>query len=182
METGFHLHSVQTAMDVQNMTGQKTGEYIFNYTRVYNNIPESYYQTYWGTTATGVDGGLYRALWEREYVTISVKDNMIIDVRWENPGQIDGVENENVAILSFEEVQPIFLNQLKRLFDLPDYTMTEVKIDRIELGLTKVVIQDSDEYRMIPAWSFYGSMGPRYSCLVTVNAIDGSIVDLGQMY
>ena len=74
-----------------------------------------------------------------------------------------------------------------------------VKIERITLGLMRV--QSGDEYLLIPVWDFYGytqrftadgkdigqhlnegAYDPIEQCLLTINAIDGSVINLEQGY
>lgn len=63
------------------------------------------------------------------------------------------------------------------------------KIDEIKLGLMRVKNQDSDgEYTLVPVWDFYGSYsyseeGPNEPMsFLTINAMDGSIIDRGLGY
>ena len=59
------------------------------------------------------------------------------------------------------------------------------------MGLTKLLMPNSESYKLIPTWSFLGYDGAVPSqaddagaaiCFVTINALDGSIVDRGNMY
>ena len=72
---------------------------------------------------------------------------------------------------------------------------TNVHINRVELGLTKLLMKDSqDDYKLIPTWSFLGyqtsasrpaqeglNIGGEV-CYLTINAIDGTVIDRGLMY
>jgi hypothetical protein len=75
------------------------------------------------------------------------------------------------------------------------FQKTEVHINRIELGLTKILIKDSkDDYKLIPTWNFMGyetyASDPAQEginrgageCIMTINAIDGTVIDRGLMY
>ena len=73
----------------------------------------------------------------------------------------------------------------------PSGEPTAIHINRIELGLTKLLMPNSESYKLIPTWSFLGydegfssqatDVGAEI-CFVTINALDGSIVDRGNMY
>ena len=156
--------------------------------------------SYLGMTATDGDGVIMRDLWGPEYMQITTYEGEIYDIDWYNASKIKEVENENVKLLPWEEVQEIFEQQIdfmltpamghrkeegQRIY-FPN--PTDITIDRIHLGLTKVLVQDTDEYRLIPTWSFFGTDNSpndavHYEkCYLTINAIDGSIIDRGVMY
>ncbi|MCL2671726.1 MAG: DUF6034 family protein [Clostridiales bacterium] len=140
-------------------------------------------------------------LWKREYLCFEVQDGAIVKINWENPSQILGVDNENVQILPWEEIQNLFYTQMDFLL-LPElaqeFTLDarlgtkEVHISRVEFGLTKILLKDSrSNYKLIPTWSFMGYTESTVSdgesqgatiCFLTLNAIDGSLIDLGLMY
>lgn len=73
----------------------------------------------------------------------------------------------------------------------PSGEPTAIHINRIELGLTKLLMPNSKSYKLIPTWSFLGYDEAATSraddagaaiCFITINALDGSIVDRGNMY
>ena len=68
---------------------------------------------------------------------------------------------------------------------------TIIHINRVEFGATKLLMRNSRDYKLIPTWSFLGYDETELSnditpggeiCFVTINALDGSIIDRGQMY
>ena len=179
---------------------QGNGICRYIYTRQYNTAQEDYVPSYLGMTATDGDGVIMRDLWGPEYMQITTYEGEIYDIDWYNASKIKEVENENVKLLPWEEIQEIFEQQIdfmltpamghrkeegQRIY-FPN--PTDITIDRIHLGLTKVLVQDTDEYRLIPTWSFFGTDNSpndvvHYEkCYLTINAIDGSIIDRGVMY
>ena len=181
--------------------------YSFYYTRSYGGLHETYVNRHVGTTVTGVDGAPVIYLWKPEYLWIIVQNDQIVKVTWNNPSEIIAVDNENVATKPWEEIQEIFKKQMDYLMS-PNpsgnadpsnstyfFEKTDVYINRVELGLTKLLMKDSkDDYKLVPTWSFLGyESSPSYPakegvnmggevCYLTINAIDGTVVDRGLMY
>jgi len=181
------------------------GSYSFYYTRTYKGLQETYVKGFIGTTATAVDNGPVIYLWDPEYLYMEIQDGNIVVVEWHNRTEITNVDNENVQTISWEEAKQIFMTQIDYLL-MPEpiingnqssafFDKTEVHINRIELGLTKLLMKDSkDNYKLIPTWSFMGyetsvsrptqervNIGAEI-CFITINAIDGTIIDRGLMY
>jgi len=196
-------------IDYMSLNSVSRGEdsYSFYYTRAYYGLQETYVNEHIGTTVTGVDFGPMIYLWKPEYLCIEVQNDEIVKVTWDNPSEIISVDNENVQIKSWEEIQEIFKKQVDFLMspkpagngDKTNSTFffekTDVHINRIELGLTKLLMKNSrDDYKLIPTWSFMGyetspsrpeqegvNTGAEV-CFITINAIDGTVIDRGLMY
>ena len=174
------------ALNTVSKTGE--GEYCFYYTRTYEGIMETYVKGYFGTTAvTGED--IYMNLWQPEYLFIKVDQGEIVSITWESPSQMEEVENENVQLLPWEEIEGLFLKQFNRVFVNQNYRDTTITVERVELGFAKLLIKDTSEYRLVPAWSFFATIrgkdaaqASEQSCIFTINAIDGSFIDRGVMY
>lgn len=191
-----------TGVDYLSLYGAYEGEGIchYIYTRSYNGAAEDYAPQFLGLTATDGDGVIAQNLWKPEYMQISMYEGEIDSIRWYNPSKIASVDNEQVQLLPWEEIQAVFEKQIdflltpaidekkqpgeRAIFTKP----TDVTIDRIHLGLTKLLMQNTGEYKLIPTWSFFGTDnsyedGTKYeTCYLTINALDGSIVDRGVMY
>ena len=126
-----------------------------------------------------------------------MKEGEIEEIRWENPSQIVKVDNENVKILPWSEIQKIFEKQMEFLLTPSSeggdsmfwWKPSDVKIERITLGLAKMLMKDSGEYKLIPVWNFFGRDNSNSDmedaeekCYVTINALDGTIMDRNVMY
>ena len=127
-------------------------------------------------------------------------DGEIEDIDWYNPSQVVSVDNENVKILPWSEIQKIFERQIGYMLAPTSESRAEgigplfwkasdLRINRINLGLMKVIMKDTNEYKLIPVWSFFGQDNLNTEledcpekCYLTINAMDGSIVDRGVMY
>ena len=179
--------------------------YTFYYTRAYNGLNETYANRYVGTTVSGVDGSaVVMNLWGPEYLQIRLQDGEIVKLTWENRSKLTEIDNKSVSIISLDEAKEIFLKQMEYMltykFDetnisASNYLIVEdcdIVITQVKLGYTKLLMQDSkDDYKLIPTWSFMGYDTLRVdegnivgaeTAYLTVNALDGTIVDRGLMY
>ncbi len=178
--------------------GEDACQYI--YTRAYNGAQEDCAVYYLGMTATDGEGTVVQNLWTPEYLQITMVDGEIEDIDWYNPSQVVSVDNENVKILPWSEIQKIFERQIGYMLAPTSESRAEgigplfwkasdLRINRISLGLMKVIMKDTNEYKLIPVWSFFGQDNLNTEledcpekCYLTINAMDGSIVDRGVMY
>ncbi len=155
----------------QTVNGPDTGVcgYSVQYKRTYNGIPVSGSQY-----VEQADEALYGPVYESETINMFIKDNMIMSFDWRNPIEATGIENENVALLPFEDIMDKFRSQITIEYNLvklahyaednPDYDefiasikSGEVNITSIELGYMRMPVQDqSGSYRLVPVWRFYG--------------------------
>lgn len=113
-----------------------------------------------------------------ERITVSVDDSGIVGVEWLSPTSIDAIRNRNAALLPFEGIMEIVECKLG---DLPNDD-NSLCVTSMELGMARIDKENAPmEFYMIPVWDFYGKWNEqehadRYSYL-TINAIDGSIID-----
>ena len=190
-------------MSLQSVCRSENG-YDYYYSRTVNGFPETYTKTYLGTQTIDSEGIIVMDLWKPEYLHIQTQNGKAVYVKWNNPSEVVTIDNENVLTKSWEEIQKKFLNQMDYLLsprgpvgtgdqiNSPVFSEnTEIVINRIEFGLTKIIMKDTKEYKLIPTWSFMG-YDSNYAkkdvntgaeiCFLTINAIDGTIIDRGLMY
>ncbi len=166
--------------------------YMITLERMIGGIPCHTITEHTGTMAFGVDGAEYREPWNPEEIEFMIDDTGIIGFKWENPPEIGETINSNVALLSYDEIKGIASAQLPRLFTEEDLIgrgyrdLLEVSINRVTLGMMRVAKKDStSEYYYLPVWDFLGDYGSSDSTkisLLTLNAIDGSVIDRGLGY
>ena len=126
----------------------------------------------------------------REALGICVDESGVIRIDWRDPVAIGEVLDDNVSIMAFDEL----IELAKRQLEMQSYssdTALEIVITDISLSLMPVKMQDSRDKLTVPVWDFMGyhydpndaqakqeaaDMDFRYSYL-TINAIDGSIID-----
>lgn len=171
--------------------------YVFYYTRNINGVSATYIKEHNGTSVDGVDGGkIYRAPWKQEYIEVFVDQNGIASLKWESPTSVTGYKSENASILSFEESKDIAKKNLQIIYN--QFIMNQnvtMYITRIIFGMTRIAVNGEDKkYIFVPSWDFFGyyeittnsdtkyvSSKNAYTML-TINAIDGSIIDRGLEY
>ena len=187
-------------MALDSISKNKHG-YCYYYTREANDFQETYAQAYLGDVQT--EGEVAMDLSGPEHFEIETRDGQVVKANWHNPTEVIKEDNSNVRVLPWEQIQETFKTQMDYMLSPDTESMgdtdvmmfaegTEIHINKIELGLTKVLMKDSGgDYKLIPAWSFMGydtnyvQEGPEHGsdlCYLTVSAIDGTVIDRGLMY
>ena len=140
-----------------------------------------------------------------EKMIISINDKGIAEFGWYTPMKVDKIVNENVKLMPFSDIQSTAKDMIKKSFnDIAEQrkadtavTHTSVTLDKVTLGLMRIGVKNQPgQYKLIPVWDFYGdsentlknsenipkeklrshNVQNNYS-LLTINAIDGSIID-----
>lgn len=173
--------------------------YIFYYTRDYNSIPQTFIDGYYSTAFQSDDGRMgYCPSVEEELIEIVVDSDGLQRLRWKGASEAQHIVNDNVSTLSIEEIKNIAKKQLGTIFSSFDGSHFNVSIEEAKLGMSMLQQKDSSkEYLVIPVWDFIGNYvqtlhtkegdteiikdESSYS-LLTINAIDGSIIDRGVAY
>ncbi len=140
-------------------------------------------------------------------MTFYVDDSGIVGLRWESPYDLGERVTEDAALLPFDEVTAIFEKMFVVAYDNDDLPFDisipvsearwdgkdiHVQVNEVRLGYTRIAEMDKEETGLlVPAWDFFGvitdedgnvlSDGPE-SSLLTVNAVDGDIIDRGFGY
>lgn len=138
-------------------------------------------------------------LWD-EILRVYVNNTGVILIEWTSPCDVIRTVNENVELKPFDEIKQIFKQQILYHVYEEDGKADTLKINQVRLGYMAVPEKgDISNYRMIPVWDF---IGPSFSdeeyakitdpknneegatvipnediSYLTVNAIDGSIID-----
>ncbi len=156
------------------------------YARVVNGIPV----TYTDEDCTSAVDETQAAPWPYEGMTVYANDNGVVGFEWRSLYQATGTSVENATVLPFDRITDVFKAMIgvKNSW-VADGGHGEINITGIKFGLTRVTEQNKrDRGILIPAWDFFGTMAwdwkgstnmkdaPERS-LLTVNAIDGSIID-----
>ena len=187
---GFQMVEVLVGNQYQYETENTDQQsYMFYYTRSINGIETPYAQIYaWKSTEiVGEMSDSYRPSWTPEYIMIQVDDMGVKMINWFNPVEIIEVENENVKVLNYQEIQELFSKNMDYIvsgMDTGNMTVN-VSISKVILGFQFVPIKNNyDEYRMIPCWVFKGNDNAIADTTfanvpanqLILNAIDGSIL------
>ena len=153
------------------------------YTRSIGGVPV----TYVNNSVAFTMGGPFERQWENEGLTLYVNDSGIVDMVWEGPCELEGAVTEDSALLCFDDIMDIF----EKMYLVQNDGLNEDDtITDIRLGYVRIRQQDvSDSGLLVPAWDFFGSVCQHvegeddqdvydpYRSLLTINAIDGTVID-----
>ena len=159
--------------------------------------------------STGERPDRYAPQWPYETMSIFITNDGIQCVIWSSPIEVTDTVVEQAKLLPFEDVMDIFKkmtpiiytpntqNEAGQFMDnlIEQYGIT---VEEIRLELRRVREQNSvTDGLLIPVWSFYGNQWQTkkdgsepeitgtegsQTCLLTINAVDGSIIDLAKGY
>lgn len=169
--------------------------YLLEYVRKINGLP---------LTMTNFDGtaseenATYIGTWPYEWIQLFVLGDRVVYFHWESPDEVTDIQSAG-KLMDFQQIQEVFA---KMIFVKNDYyreinqkngfpTFQDLDIDKVQLTLMRVRPKDSvTEGRIIPVWDFWGTETarwnqgdgertgePRYGVLLSINAIDGTLVD-----
>jgi len=127
--------------------------------------------------------------WWPETITMYVDDSGVRWFQWRHPAENVGTLNENVSLMSFEDVKQsikkyIRIGYVPALEFKERYEDIELNIDKIVLVSYYTKIKDDTEHRMfVPVWLIYYSYDPMpiefthnsAPHAFGINAIDGSV-------
>lgn len=163
--------------------------YGIHFTRVFDGIPV----TYTSETGTTMEDG-DDLVWPYENMTLVYDEDGLVNFIWENPYEVEKVSDEYLFLLPFSEVQNTFEEMiLKKYQDWIDGAQMKLdfQINEVRLGYMRVREDgNAGEATMIPVWDFIGTRGIAYegeeaaydessifNSWITVNALDGTIID-----
>lgn len=172
------------------------------FTKNYNGIPTTY-----AFSNNSMQETENAVIWSPESIMVYIDASYHVRrMDWLYPSDIVGTINENVALLPFNQVQHLIKKNLSYCQpDLPywdNITHRTIVIDKIVLGMMRVSkIKAPDQYNMIPVWDCFGHFIDHYESqdkseyvlnenndaiidenggigsFLTINAIDGSVID-----
>ena len=186
-------YAVCKSFEGDNSSGNFGNGYRIDYARTINGVP---------VTQTIADGGALEDMdstmetWSYESLCFYVDKDGIESMTYSNPYTIGNIKTENLNLLSFSEIMKIYEKMMVVTnADNMQYENSRVyNIDRIVLGYARIYEPSTDAHTgiLIPVWDFFGSMtseseyngetesntskDPNESFL-TINAVDGSIID-----
>ena len=132
-----------------------------------------------------------------EDIRIIVHDGHIDTVRWENPYRIGEMISESSELMPFDQVMDIFgtiaplsMQSTENAGGSKAAPNNGMEITEIRLGYMPVLDKNNpDQWTLRPVWDFYGVKilpGERYEwpyhSLLTIDAIDGTVIDRSYGY
>lgn len=178
--------------------------YVFYFTRAIGGIPETYISTNIPIDITGEKPVLHTENWPDERVEVCVDDRGVTALTFFSPMKVLKTLNQNVSLKPFTEIMDRFKTQMQLggAWRKDDTILSRrVYINKIVLGYARIRDKDhTDEYLMVPVWDFFGYDVKKYAegigdegqldennefvekdnfgrSYLTINAIDGSIID-----
>ncbi len=155
--------------------------YIFRY---YRNIDGAFVKNQGiGKFAEEWSGEEYsKQEWHGESVLVYVNDNGIVGFYYLNPLEVTETVVDKASMKPFTEIRDIF-EQMIVVTGAREGEKVDIQIDRVTLNYMRISEADSfDTGLLVPVWSFEGTytteLGTRNrkGSLLTVNAIDGSVI------
>lgn len=168
--------------------------YVFHYTRSLGNIPITYTMERGGALEE-MDSDM--ETWGYEGLNIYVGSDGIGKVEFNNLYDIGETKTQQVNLKSFDEIMDIYEKMmLIQNADMGEILKSQVfHIDRITFGYSRIYepFTDSTSGVLVPVWDFFGSFTSeyteetytndfKYQSYLTINAIDGSVIDRGLGY
>lgn len=160
-------------------------EYIFQYFRSVNGVLTDNYGS--SKLTDEWQGDTYQKQeWPPERVVVYVNDDGIIGLDYMAPLKTTETVVDRAGMKTFDEVKDIF-EQMIVVTQAMDGVKVDIKVDRIVLRYMRISEENSfDTGLLVPVWDFMGTRSEDYdgtkrdtgyNSLLTINAIDGSVID-----
>jgi|GEM_PF-3830473 hypothetical protein len=172
--------------------GSLVKAYRLQYVREAAGVPLTYTNV---ETTSGMVDEMIRN-WAYERMTILVNDDGIVELKWDAPYRLVETVIENAALMSFPQIENVFDKMIVVSND--PQVDTELRITEVRLGLMRISEQNNlSQGLLIPVWDFFGTLTTRYveagvqktytleetgQSWLTINAIDGSVIDRARGY
>jgi hypothetical protein len=126
------------------------------------------------------------------YETITViidQDDGAVWLQWNAPHTIDIASGQAAALLPFDQIMGVAAQLLPLKYQYGEINMAyrsqdanRLAVGRITLSYSRVQNRDNPTgYMMVPVWDFFNAENPAES-LLTINAVDGTVIDRGFGY
>ena len=165
------------------------------YTRCLEGIPIAYSSVepgYIGTYEGDPENFEFKPPWDNEKLMFLVNDEGIVGMKWNCPYTIQETVTEDAALLPFDDIMDIF----EKMFVVEnDGKSLDATVDSVRLSYMRVSEQNkSYTGLLVPVWDFYGTEqrhmdnGESYTSrdpdrsLMTINAVDGTVIDRAMGY
>lgn len=136
--------------------------------------------------------------WQYEEMYFLVNGEGIFEMWWTCPIEVVETVNVDAQLKAFPEIRGIFEKMMSVIYGAQDKNnKEEFEINRVTLSLHRIIEQNSNASGLlVPTWNFYGKETSTWSdpsgysesfetldrSFLTINAIDGSIIDISKGY
>ena len=198
----LQLIGAESANDAEADPENRSDEYRVAFIPVVSGIPVTpYYDNFTGSDTAKQAAGVpsdYAPEVPHPCIQASLCGETVTMLFYRSPITIRSTENENVQLMPFPSILDTFKTQIFRSIYMdaakdgePEKTF-RMRITAVGLSYMCARKPDSDEYYLLPVWDFFGStfdakhpeeeLDPqsnfcRFLPILTVNAIDGNIVN-----
>lgn len=170
--------------------GERQGLYEFMFTRSVNGAAITYTNEDMAADPGRTD--IAAKPWLYEKIRIFVDDEGIFALVWNAPHVLEGIEYKAVSLLPFEKIRDIFESMIvvknKQVEDGTLLRDKNIAVNEVHLGLMRIIEKDNnDTAYLVPVWDFFGTYDSDggtlvigedgYESLLTINAVDGSVID-----
>ncbi|MBQ6078053.1 MAG: hypothetical protein IJK88_08125 [Clostridia bacterium] len=178
--------------------------YEVRFCRTVNGIPVVK-PTFFASSSNNSENGAYAPSWEYEELYVRVSSDGVCELYHLAPIETVTTLVEDAKLLPFSDILDIAKKMLPILHEdqIGSGNRVEFRIDRITLSLQRIAEQDNLEYGLlVPTWNFWGvdlrigedGVPHTYLCgvfsagtcgylpLLSINAIDGTIIDATKGY
>ena len=182
--------------------------YVFYFTRVMNGLNETYVNPQY-IQMLSQQQKQYNFIWPCEVIEVTVDDTGILTINYTGPCPDNvSIINDNTQTKTYDDILGIFKKQILIQGAYPkndDIITTKINVNKIVFGGTKIIDKDHPgQYLFVPTWDFFGTVTSKYKpgtgdqgqldennefsyydygySIMTINAIDGSIIDRSQGY
>lgn len=190
-EEGLDEYKMYSCEKKQSVEDLRKGEgdildniYLITYMRNINGafvLPNS------GKFQEGWQGQSYvKKFWPIEEIAIQVTDDGIIGVDYASPIETVDTVVEGATLKQFDEIKGIFENMVVAMY-ADEELKREIKVDSVKLGYAIISEEGTfDTGLLVPVWDFNGTVNDSgridETSIMTINAIDGTVIDRGLGY
>ena len=116
-------------------------------------------------------------VWRNEKIQLEVGTDGVLAFRWEMPCQVTEVITDNASLMPFDKITGIAGLMLPETHS-GSISKQTFAIHRVDLTLMRIRDKGTTTGRVVPVWDFWGSADDSFDqVLLTLNAVDGSVID-----
>ena len=171
--------------------------YELQYVRCLNGLPISYTSI---PGSASPENESFSGAWMVEFITIDITADGLKCFQWFSPHTEPVPEVEDTKLLPFDDIEEVFEkmimvknSDIQYVNERNGFTTTRIfHIDKVRLGLMRLRSKGNIEQAvLVPVWDFWGTESWEYDgwdnygysgeitneVILTVNAVDGSLID-----
>ena len=175
--------------------------YVFHFRQNYDGVVTTFAEPPSYISISEGEANYHRKPLPKEELMVVVDDSGITRLEWSGRTSITEKVTDHVNLLPVEEIKDIFLKQVFYQNAWVGGTLDEraMTIESVELGMMITAEKDNpNQYYALPVWDFIGytemkwqgvesppdpmGIGPLRESIMTINAIDGTVIDRGLGY